>query len=175
MAEIIVKSARGGRGRRDTTVDLTPMVDLGFLLISFFMFTTTLANHKALPVTMPSKEPTNEPTAFASEATITLMPAANHAVVYYSGFLNQATNVQIATMQKLRQVLIAKKKEVAALPGSYSADAHRLHVLIKPTANCTYGDVVNILDEMNIVDIPVYALVDLTEEDRKAMLPIAGK
>jgi len=51
-----------------TKVEMTPMVDLGFLLISFFMFTTTLANQKTMEVRVPSTEDASRPTVFVDEA-----------------------------------------------------------------------------------------------------------
>ena len=166
MAEITAPAKTGKRKTQAPRIDLTPMVDLGFLLITFFMFTTTLAQPKALQITMPSTDHPDNPMPFVAEATITLMPTAAHRVAYYNGELKNAAQMKTAPMHELRNVVLHKKEQVAALPSSYSKEAHKLHVIIKPNDDCSYADVVAILDEMTITDVPYYALVDITAEER---------
>ena len=169
MAEMILPQKSGKRKVHSLKVDLTPMVDLGFLLITFFMLTTTMAQPKAMDVTMPDNEPTEHPTSFVEEATITLIPSANHSLHYYNGLLKSPADMHVAGMNKARDIILRKKSEVAALPPTFSADAHKLHVLIKPDKTCKYEDVVSLLDEMNINDIKYYAIVDMSAEDVSAM------
>lgn len=165
MAEMILPQKSGKRKVHSLKVDLTPMVDLGFLLITFFMLTTTMAQPKAIELNMPNTEPTDQPTAFAEESTITLIPSANHMLHYYNGILKQPQEMHVTTMGKARSIITQRKNEVAALPGSYSANAHKLHVLIKPDGHCRYEDVVQLLDEMSINDVQYYAIVDVTNEE----------
>ncbi len=170
MAEIIQPQKGGRRKTHQTSVDLTPMVDLGFLLISFFMFTTTMAKPKTMEVRVPSTEDSRRPTVFAEEATVTIIPVSDHKMKYYYGQLEVGVPMADVTQKDLRGLLLQKQQQVAALPASFSADAHKLHVLIKPNDNSSYADVVNVLDEMNILDVPYYALVDLSAEEKTAIL-----
>ena len=165
MAEIIAPQKAGRRKLQAPRIDLTPMVDLGFLLITFFMFTTTLANHKVMQINMPSNEPTNDVVAFAEEATTTLIATKNHQIAYYNGVLAGKEQLHRCSVAELRNILLKRQAEVAALPAKYSANAHKLHVLIKPNSDCTYADVVNLLDEMNILQVPFYCLVDITTDE----------
>lgn len=161
MAEVI--SQKGGRGRTmPPRQDLTPMVDLGFILITFFIYTTTIATPNVIDVRMPSNEHVPEPTVFVEESTITLMPVKDHRVFYYCGLLNTPSQLRETSMQGVREILIQKKKAAAALPASFSADAHGLHVLLKPNDDSKYEDLVALFDEMAITDVSVYALVDIT-------------
>ncbi len=147
----MIMPQKGGRRKVQTPrIDLTPMVDLGFLLITFFMFTTTLAQNKALELNMPNNEPTRAITAFPEESTLTVIPVKNHIFCYYSGLLQDNAPMQATSISKMRGLLQAKKNEVANLPKSFSKNAHLLHVLIKPNSDCTYGDVVNLMDELLI-------------------------
>jgi biopolymer transport protein ExbD len=57
MAEMNLPEKGGRRRVQPPRIDLTPMVDLGFLLITFFMFTTTLAQNKTLELNMPDRTP----------------------------------------------------------------------------------------------------------------------
>ena len=170
MAEINAPAKTGKRKTQAPRIDLTPMVDLGFLLITFFMFTTTLANPKALQITMPdSVDHPETPTPYIAEATITLIPVSGHKVVYYNGALESKDQLKTESMTGIRSVLLDKKNAVAALPATFSKEAHKLHVLIKPDVSSSYADLVSILDEMTIEDVPYYAIVDITTEE-KAML-----
>lgn len=169
MAEIMAPGKPGKRKKASLRIDLTPMVDLGFLLITFFMFTTTLAKPKALQMTMPTNDHPDPPTVFVKEATITLIPTHDHKIAYYNGTLDYPAQLQYATITQARDVLLHKQKEVAALPPSFSVDAHKLHVLIKPNSDCTYNDVVALLDEMNILAIEHYAMVDVTADEQAAL------
>ncbi len=161
MAEILSSRKSGGRRRPPVPrVDLTPMVDLGFLLITFFMFTTALAQPSVMELNMPVPAPPDGSTRFTAESTITLMPTANHRVLWYEGSLYGDAGRGITGVggEGVRTLLLRKKKDAAALPESFSAQAHELQVIIKPMPDCTYEDVVRLLDEMQIVDVKFYAL-----------------
>ncbi len=153
-------SQKGGRKVQPPRIDLTPMVDLGFLLITFFMFTTTLAQQKTMELNMPSNEKTDRPMAVPAESTITIIPVKGHVVKYYEGFFEPGKLMQCPTSKVIDRIL-QKKKEVAALPAGYSKDAHRLHVLIKPDDASSYEDVVHVVDAMLIADVKDYAIMDL--------------
>jgi len=165
MAELNMPQKNGKRKVQVPRIDLTPMVDLGFLLITFFMYTTTLANAKRMEINMPDKGKVDDPTVFVAEATITVMPTKNHKVIYYYGALSSVEDLKETTANNILSVLLAKKGEVARLPASFSADAHKLHVIIKPREDCKYEDVVQMLDDMIIADVKTYVLTDITKEE----------
>ena len=162
--------AKGGRCKvHAPRIDLTPMVDLGFLLITFFMFTTTLAQNKVLPLTMPTKEPTKEPTVFREESTLTLIPASDHKLCYYEGAFKGKEALKKSDMSKVIAIVLDKKARVAALPPSLSAQAHKLHVLIKASDDSRYDDLVKAIDAMLITDVGAYMIVDLTADEQAAL------
>lgn len=167
MAEMNLPQKGGKRKRHPIRIDFTPMVDLGFLLITFFMYTTTLANPKVIDINMPTDDP--EPTVFVEESTISLIPIAMHKVAYYNGILRSEEQLQYCSVGEVRNVLLKKRSEVAALPASFSREAHMLHVLIKPNEDCKYQDVVSILDEMTLLDVKYYAIMDVSAEEKKWM------
>ena len=176
MAELITspaKGARKGRKKLSTRVDLTPMVDLGFLLITFFMYTTTLAQPKAMEINMPDKtDHAPNKMAYVEESTITVIPTHSHKVICYNGTLKNGQSLFSTGFEAthgLRDILINKAKEAAALPAKFSLQAHQLHVIIKPDSDCTYDDVVQIFDEMNILNVPYYAMTDITPEEKAWM------
>jgi biopolymer transport protein ExbD len=139
-----------------TRVDLTPMVDLGFLLITFFIFTTTMSQPTAMNLPLPKDtDKPDEQTKTKESGALTLMLGKNDAVYYYEGVLSpDGSNFKSSTMKQIRDVIINKK---------HSTEEKDLFIIIKPTENATYKDVVDVLDEMLISDIKRYALVDISE------------
>jgi biopolymer transport protein ExbD len=170
MAEINMPQKGGKRKLQTPRLDLTPMVDLGFILITFFLFTTTMARPKTMELNMPSNEHTDEHPVIPEESTITIIPVKGHRIIYYEGILSNPDQLKQCTRNGIRDVLIGKKKQVAALPSTFSTAAHKLYVLIKPDDNCKYEDVVQLLDEMMINNVPNYTIMDITPEEKEAVV-----
>ena len=135
-----------------TRVDLTPMVDLGFLLITFFIFTTTMSQPTAMRLFLPKdvKDP-NEQNKVKNSAVITLMLGKNDVIYYYEG--DSAQKLQPTDFKKVRDIVIDKKRRT---------DPKDFVVVIKPTVDATYKNTVNILDEMTIDGVKRYAMVDIS-------------
>jgi biopolymer transport protein ExbD len=135
-----------------TRVDLTPMVDLGFLLITFFIFTTTMSQPTAMRLFLPKdvKDP-NEQNKVKNSAVITLMLGKNDVIYYYEG--DSAQNLKPTDFKKIRDIVIDKKRRT---------DPKDFVVVIKPTVDATYKNTINILDEMTIDGVKRYAMVDIS-------------
>ena len=140
-----------------TRVDLTPMVDLGFLLITFFIFTTTMSQPTAMRLFLPKdvKDP-NEQNKVKNSAVITLMLGKNDVIYYYEG--DSAQTLKPTTFKKIRDVVIDKKRRT---------DPKDFVVVIKPTVDATYKNTINILDEMTIDGVKRYAMVDISPVEYK--------
>jgi biopolymer transport protein ExbD len=159
-----------------TRIDLTPMVDLGFLLITFFMFTTTLAKPKTMEINMPYKDPNmkiEEQNKIKESVALTILLSRNHKVYYYEGMATDPTKppdmkaTTFAAKNGIRDEIINKKKMVEGLKQSGAlGPKDQMTVLIKPDTTSTYGDLVNMLDEMNINDVKVYAIIDISDVDQ---------
>lgn len=172
MAEIEVK---GGK-KHAPRIDLTPMVDLGFLLITFFMLTTTMSKPKAMEIQMPFKDKNlqeEDRNKVKKDEALTVLLSKDHRIYYYHGIGDDPTNpprVEVTYFKDkdgIRDVLINKKKTVQGLISQGVLGAtDKVIVLIKPDVNSTTEDLINILDEMTINAIPVYAVVDITPVDK---------
>jgi len=143
--------------KMSTRVDLTPMVDLGFLLITFFIFTTTISQPTAMKLNLPddSATPEEQNKAKASGA-FTILLGKDNNVFYYEGILQAdaaGTNFKSSSFKQIRDELIRKKQ---------TTDTADLVVVIKPSDESTYKNVIDILDEMSINVIKRYALVDIS-------------
>src|SRR5690349_14239885 len=116
MADFLPPTQSQGNGKRktkklSTRVDLTPMVDLGFLLITFFIFTTSMTEPKSLKLAMPDDTPTPKPNVISESATLQLLLNNNDEVWYYHAN-NFLTMKKTSYGNELRQIIIDKKKFV---------------------------------------------------------------
>ncbi|MDD2794110.1 MAG: biopolymer transporter ExbD [Sediminibacterium sp.] len=152
-----------------TRVDLTPMVDLGFLLITFFIFTTTMSQPTAMKLFLPKDADKPEDQNRAKESgVITILLGKDNNVFYFEGQLdNAASNFKSSNFKEIRTVLIDKKRRTPEKD---------LVVILKPSSECTYRNVVDILDEMAINVLKRYALVDISpiEEELVKRSEVAG-
>lgn len=162
MAEMDTSSGGGHKkgpgvkkGKKlSTRVDLTPMVDLGFLLITFFIFTTTMSQPTAMRLFLPKDtDKPEEQNKVKASGALTIMLGKNDQVFYYEGELApDGSNFKSTDFKNIRTEIIDKKK---------NTNPEDFVVVIKPGPNATYKNTVDILDEMTINDVKRYALVDL--------------
>ena len=155
-------------------VDMTPMVDLGFLLVTFFMVTTTFSKPNVMALAMPDKTQKKEDIQAVKESqTITVILAENNRVLYYTGLgVDPAkTTIEVGYFndgaKSIRKALLKRKDDVAVSPSLTADERKNMIVLIKPDEKCRYKNVVDILDEMKICDIKTYAIVGLSEPDKE--------
>ncbi len=150
---------KGYRPRHSLRVDMTPLVDLGFLLITFSVFTSTLSSSATTALVMPKDGP---PTDAASSNTLSLLAGGSNKVYAYSGFWDaalQASNVQ-ATNYDVHAgagaIIRAKKRQLQQT----GADPGALFLIIKPTADASYQNIVDLLNEVMINGVKRYAIVE---------------
>ena len=187
------EAKKGQPKKQQLRVDFTPMVDMNMLLITFFMFCTTLSKPQIMNLVVPSKDKKeiveNKPKT-ADSRTTTVILAGDDVVYYYFGQPNYEDYTSLHktdySAKGLRAMLIEKNgeviREVAQMrrmkqEGSLSEAEfdERMKalknkkdgevVIIKPTAQSTYKNLVDVLDEMHICSIGTYAMVDPSEGD----------
>jgi biopolymer transport protein ExbD len=151
-----------------TRVDLTPMVDLGFLLITFFIFTTTMSQPTAFKLFLPDDKVIPEDQNKAKESgVLTIMMGADNHIYYYEGQLkSDGSNFLSASYNgenSIREIILKKKADVRSRSRDAENPEKDFVVVIKPSADCNYQNVVDILDEMAINVVKKYALVDISE------------
>ncbi|MFZ6014475.1 MAG: ExbD/TolR family protein [Bacteroidota bacterium] len=158
MAEITQTNAAAHSGRKvrakklTTKMDMTPMVDLAFLLLTFFILTTTFLKSNILRIDMPDK--TSPPTPVNDERILNLVLAENNKLYWWMG-LDDIPKTTNYSRNGVRKLLLEKRK---ANP--------KIMVLIKPHDKAKYENIVDILDEVEIVKMERYAIIDFTEDDK---------
>jgi len=168
---------KGGKVRskkQNSKVDLTAMVDLAFLLITFFMLTTTLSKPQSMSLGLPDKDEPNKPNKVKVDehCTMTILMGENNKLKYFVGFLDKpiaAPKEVTYGKEGIRQELIKRKKLVLEYANSIGKKKD-LIVIIKPNKKSNYRNLIDILDEMAIVGVPSYAIVnEYTPEETKLL------
>lgn len=154
---------------RPVKIDMTPMVDLGFLLITFFIFTTSLTQPHVARLTMPKEDGIIDDMPVYEKTLLTFVLDKDKAFAYEGAFekaiaQNKLTptnyNVQTGIGQQVRN----KQKALAA-----DGMKDDLMVLLKPLPSASYQDVMNALDEMLINGIHHYAIVPLSPIEKEQL------
>lgn len=180
MAEINVAALGKKPGVRrakklSTRVDLTPMVDLGFLLITFFVFTTTMSEPKGLNLVNPKES--NDSLNIPLSTALTVFPLSNGKVFFYHGEFKDAakrntygiTTYHVGT--GIGQVIRDKQAAMDRHEAGYSK---KLFLVIKPTDETSYQQLTDMLDEVLINQVKSYALSDITEQEKELILQLSG-
>ncbi len=179
---------KGGKKVRSkkmsTRVDLTPMVDLGFLLITFFMLTTTLAKPQIMALVMPEKDIKKEDIEPVKESKVlTLLLGANDKVYWYEGITDAKLDSTDYSAEGLRQVILNKKDKVKGQFGEEDYEDFKtkeprkgsfVNVIIKPTSEARYKNLVDALDEMAICKVRYYVILDVSELEKEFIKNPAG-
>jgi len=179
MAELNTGDSGGGKKgakkvrskKLNSKVDLTAMVDLAFLLITFFMLTTSLSKPQSMDLGLPDKnedESKNKDIKVDENRTLTILLGENNQMKVYMGLLatpKVAPKDMSYGKQGLRAELLKREKEVVEYTGNKDKG---LIVIIKPSKKSTYRNLIDVLDEMAITKVPTYAIVnDYTPEESK--------
>jgi len=201
MAEIIQEEGHKGKGKRKakkhgTHIDMTPMVDLACLLLTFFMLTTAFNKPKVMEIILPEKPKENEkPPELDKDRALNIILVENDKVLWYVGMADP--NKTLPTLAEadyskdgIRKVLLQRNKDLfnrvatmkkdvtegkikiprdsvdARIKRFYKEDKSGPIVLIKAADGVKYRNIVDIIDEMAITNIARYTLVDINPVEK---------
>ena len=167
-AHSVLRTEKKKRFNKKTTrVDLTPMVDLGFLLLTFFVFTTSLTAAKVMDIKMPyDKTPPDDPVC--ESCVLTVLLDKDNRIKYYEGALenNPAIKETGYSPGEIRTILMQKKAMVKNVRGKDD----QFILIIKPSAASNFKNFVDITDEVTICQIKKYYIDEVKEADKKILL-----
>ena len=193
MAELNT-DAGGGHGKHEkkhakkssTTIDMTPMVDLAFLLLTFFMLTTTFSKPKTMELNMPADPKDIKDQPKVNNAITFLLTENNKVYWYYGEFKPTETKLEKTNFSKdgihkilledynkdvaTRIIELEKKRDTRQIADStfkrlavgIKGEKKALMALVKTDDKATYGNVIDMLDELNVCYVGKYALVDIS-------------
>ena len=144
--------------KKSTRVDLTPMVDLGFLLLTFFVFTTTLTKPTAMNLIAPNDKVDTIKNPVCETCVLTVMLGKNNKIFYYEGMPenNPLVKETAFSTDGIRKVLLAKLDAVKKAKGT----ADDMVLIIKPGAESAFKNFVDMADEVTINNIKHYFIED---------------
>ena len=165
MAEIQIKEQSNGKKtsiKKGIHVDMTPMVDLGFLLITFFMFTTNFSKPNVINFSNPPKN-TGLPTEIDYRNQITFILGKDSKVFYYQSDKKDLND------KSLKEVSF-DKSEVAKTIESAKANAPRKEiftVIVKPADDSKYTTLVDMLDELILTKSERYGISEMNDKEKE--------
>ena len=182
MAELDTGGGGGGKGgkvrskKSNAKVDLTAMVDLAFLLITFFMLTTSLSKPQSMNLGLPDKEdkdkPEDKPMKVDERRTMTIVMGENNTIQWYMGLFETPIAGPKADSYGRNGIRKELLKQVQTVPQITGDPKKGLIVIIKPTKKSSYRNLVDVLDEMAICGVETYAIVnDITPAELKLVTP----
>lgn len=158
-----------GNKKQTPKVDLTAMVDLAFLLITFFMLTTSLSKPIAMDIVKPDDTDDFARMNMPASRTMTILLGKNDRVAWYMGEAGKS-QPSIEDYHQIRKSIWKNKMNVVHTNGSDPTKS--LIVIIKPTSGATYKNFVDIMDELNITHITTAPAIDdehITEAEKSFM------
>jgi biopolymer transport protein ExbD len=170
MAELDTSSGGGKKGgkvrtkKASTKVDLTAMVDLAFLLITFFMLTTSLSKPIAMDIAKPDQEQNEVRLELRASETMTILLGKNNKVAWYMGEIGSQPHIE--GFNEIGKSILKNKDDLM------KARRRQLIVIIKPTDGSNYQNFVDIMDELNIAGIktaPAIDDVNIVDSEKDAM------
>lgn len=157
-----------------TRIDLAALVSVSFLLIVFFMVTKELARPQSMDLGLADEDRCHFGGCHRPDfnRTITLLLDEKDQIIFYWGLLeepNEPPKKLGYGMNGIRKELMAKNEIIKKYLAGRNTRNGAI-VLIKPSKKSTYGNLVAILDEMAITNIPTYAIVnDFTLEEQRLL------
>ncbi len=210
MAEVNTdKGGDGGKNKqkkKTLRVDFTPMVDMNMLLITFFMFCTSLSKPQTMEINMPSKDTTDKPDLVRESSAVTIILGGENKVYYYLGMLETekyddptflkesdytADGIRALLLERNAKVItdineqklkfqnkeITKEefeKRSAEIKKEAATKITTPTVMIKPSDESNYNNLIDILDEMQICSIAAYAIIEMQDGDKYLMYKKTG-
>ncbi len=163
------KNKRTQCNKKSTRVDLTPMVDLGFILITFFIFTAALTDAKAMNLVLPNDKEIDVTDAVCESCALTFILASNNQLFYYEGKEEKALyKTSDYSSTGIRKLIVEKRKRVMNKIGK-----DNMVLIIKPMGHSNFKNLIDVVDECSISVVKRFYIDELTESENKKIAEIS--
>jgi biopolymer transport protein ExbD len=153
------KGKKKKKKRAGVRIDMTPMVDVAMLLLTFFMLTTVFSKPQTMELNLP---PEKEVKVEVAASTLLTVRVAPNLEIYWS-MGNEPTALKKIPFKELRPLLVEKLRGIP-----------KLITLVQIDREAKYNDMVDIIDELNVANITRFSLAPLTDADKKLIVKVAG-
>ena len=145
--------------RAGVHIDMTPMVDVAMLLLTFFMLTTVFNKPQTMELNLPPDD--NVQVEVAASTLLTVRVEPNMAIYWSMG--NEPTVLKKVTINELRPLLIERLRSIP-----------KLITLVQIDRDAKYNDMVDIMDELNLANITKFSFAPMKDADKKLIAKVAG-
>lgn len=156
------------------TLDMTPMVDVAFLLLTFFMLTTTFSKPNTMEVNLPSKDMSE--VKVAESNVLTIRVTEGDKAYWNIGFeepkpfeLYDKSGEKPTISNEFRDIL---KRESEKIKQRVGEDV--MAIVLKFAKKAQYRNLVDVLDELNILQYKRFSIADFTEQDEAEIQKVSG-
>jgi len=168
MAEVIAQEKQGGSKQRKKLirVDMTPMVDLGFLLITFFMFTTNFTKPNVMDLGLPAKNPhppTINDVVIDQKNQITFILGKDNRVFYHQSSKEELNK------NNLKETNFSGINITKIISEAYNNAPNKeiFTIIVEPTDDANYKNFVDVLDNIAISKKERYGVTDIKPWEKK--------
>lgn len=166
MAEVVTQEKQGGKSRQRKKmirIDMTPMVDLGFLLITFFMFTTNFTKPNVMDLGLPAKSPIPTENVVDEKNQITFILGKDNRIFYHQ------SNANDLTKEGLKETNNNGLNVAKLINEAYNKAPKKefFTVIVKPTDDSSYKNFVDMMDNISIAKKERYGVTDIKPWEKK--------
>lgn len=164
MAEIIAQEKSGGRKKKkNVKIDMTPMVDLNFLLLMFFMFTSSFSKPNVMDLGLPAKGDHTPTTQIGDKNQITFIIGENNRVFYHQ------SNAKDLTEAGLKETDYNGVNVSKIISNAYDKALTKeiFTIIVKPTDESNYKNFVDMMDNISISKKERYGISDIKPWEKK--------
>ena len=153
------KGKKKKKKRAGVRIDMTPMVDVAMLLLTFFMLTTVFNKPQTMELNLPPDDKVQVEVAASTLLTVRIEP--NMAIYWSMG--NEPTALKKIEFKELRPLLVERLRSIP-----------KLITLVQIDRDAKYNDMVDIMDELNLANITKFSIAPMKDVDKKLIAKVAG-
>lgn len=173
MAEIQNETRSGkpnrAKKRKSPAVDMTAMVDVAFLLLTFFVLTATISDESIIETVLPPACEGEDCFTKLNEEKILTLLVDDEQLFFYNGSKLELHPTDFSS-NGLRKVLLSHLTKYPQCRNEVKDEnCWDPIVMVKATEDSAYGDLINVLDELMITQAPKYVIADITQKEKEKL------